>query len=53
VAIACELPPSYHAFACGRKAALDAYIERASSVLEHLVALFHRQGSMVIGAPPS
>jgi hypothetical protein len=52
VAVGVELPPSYHAFACGRKASLGAYIERASSVLEHLVALFHLQGSMALGATP-
>lgn len=50
VAIRVELPPSYHALACDRKAALEAHIERAGSVLEHLVVLFYVQGSMAIGA---
>lgn len=50
VAIRVELPPSYHALASDRKETLEAHIERAGSVLEHLVVLFYVQGSMAIGA---
>ena len=50
VAVRVELPPSYHALACERKAALESHIERAGSILEHLVVLFYVQGSMAIGA---
>ena len=50
VAIKVELPPGYHALACDRKAAIEAHIERAGSLLEHLVAAFYLQGSMAIGA---
>lgn len=50
VAIKIELPPSYHALACDRKAVIEAHIEKAGSLLEHLVVAFYLQGSMAIGA---